>query len=108
LRSIAGLMLLLWAAAPVLATFAPGEATPAERACCRKMAARCGGMKAATQSCCLKVQIAPEPAALATGTARLASDHVDSAGLPANTLLPTRAVDIVTLICQDSPPGIAS
>src|SRR5436309_2945681 len=88
LRTIAaGFMLLLWTAAPMLSAVALERGTtPEERACCRKMAAKCGAMETDPHSCCVKVRPAPEATALATNSDQ--SIHIDCSAGPISNHLP--------------------
>jgi hypothetical protein len=62
-RSILALSLVaLWLAAPALACLPNAQMTPAEMACCKKMAGDCH-MGAAQHPCCNIVKTAPQPVA---------------------------------------------
>jgi hypothetical protein len=110
---VSGLVLML-AALPVAACVLPGVAmTPAERACCKKMAEQCGhnGM-VKYHSCCEPTATPANFHALKTASSQ---EHQFSLvlfhALPLNTQVdtyfsPTQWSSLV--FCTHSPPGLGS
>src|SRR5487761_438399 len=88
---------LLFAALPVMACAVPSAAmTPAERACCKKMAEQCGGANMAKSHSCCKATATPAD----FQAVKTASFHADHLGLVLHALPPTAQCDMSRLSGQ--------